>query len=26
MQKIVDEANAELEGLFAKKEKEVLGE
>lgn len=26
MQKIVDTANAELEGLFAKKEKEVMGE
>lgn len=26
MQKIVDEANGELEGLFEKKEKEVMGE
>jgi ribosome recycling factor len=26
MQKLVDSANAELEALFAKKEKEVLGE
>jgi ribosome recycling factor len=26
MQKIVDTANAELEGVFAKKEKEVMGE